>query len=118
MDQIQSSSLRRRAIDLPSLFKDFKRVEIAALFSNDCSFWIVGRHHHASATLQHQAFDLNSIEIRENILNHKGHDAKSFALHQRLEMWPMTWRVDTIDLCGLVGMLALGVVLLTCGTLP
>jgi hypothetical protein len=30
----------------------------------------------------------------------------------------MTWRVDMIDLCGLAGILAVGVVLLTCGPLP
>ena len=30
----------------------------------------------------------------------------------------MTWRVDTIDLFSLIGILALGIVLVTCGPLP
>ena len=73
-----------------------------------------------SALLQKRTFDLNSIKLSDSILNHGEPRSELAALDCTIsrEKRTMTWRVDAIDFAGLTWIVALGVVLLTCGPLP
>ena len=71
---------------------------------------------------QKRTFNSNSIKLSDSILNHGEPRSEHAFLHSIALLVgrkrTMTWRVDAIDFAGLTWIVALGVVLLTCGPLP